>query len=92
MSSRYVKRPRDEDISYTSRQRENAKKGEARADIIRTLPDAELEAYCVPWELAAVRGVRNHFAAMNQPELDFQATYDKDAARELRVRNGEQVR
>lgn len=60
-----------------------------RAEYIRTLPDAELEGYCTPAELVGVRGTRGHFARFNQPELEFWATFDKDAARELKVRNGE---
>ena len=63
--------------------------GEARAAVIRELPGAELEAFCTPAELAGEVSRRWYFAQMNPKELEFQATFDLDAAAELKRRNGE---
>lgn len=64
-------------------------KGEVRAALIRALPGDELEAACTPAELAGEKTRRWYFAQMNQKELEFQATFDLDAAAELKRRNGE---
>jgi hypothetical protein len=76
-------------MSYTSRQQLNAKKGEAREKQIREMPAAELEAFCLPNELAGERNRRWYYGQMNQKELEFQATYEPWAAVELKRRNGE---
>jgi len=62
---------------------------EARAQQIRELPGAELEGFCVPSELPGEQSRRWYFGQMNQTELEFQATFDPDAAAELKRRNGE---
>lgn len=63
--------------------------GETRAAEIRALPGADLEAFCTPAELAGEITRRWYFAQMNPKELEFQATFDLDAAAELKRRNGE---
>lgn len=63
--------------------------GEARAAVIRALPGADLEAFCTPGEFTSEKTRRWYFAQMNQKELEFQATFDLDAAAELKRRNGE---
>lgn len=62
---------------------------EARAQQIRELPGAALAAFCYPAELPGEMSRRAHYAEMNQKELEFQATFDPDAAAELQRRNGE---
>jgi len=63
--------------------------GQARAQQIRELPGAELAAFCLPNELAGEINRRAYFAQMNPKDLEFQATFDPDAAAELKRRNGE---
>ena len=63
--------------------------GQARAQQIRELPGAELAAFCLPNELAGEISRRGYYGQMNPPQLEFQATYDPDAAVELKRRNGE---
>lgn len=61
---------------------------EARAEQIRALPGADLQAFCTPAELAGELSRRQYFAQMNQTELDFQSTFDPDAAAEAKRRTG----
>lgn len=61
---------------------------EARAEAIRALPGADLQAFCTPAELAGELSRRQYFAQMNQTELDFQSTFDPDAAAEAKRRTG----
>lgn len=63
--------------------------GEARAQQIRELPGAELAAFCLPNELAGEISRRYYYGQMNPAQLEFQATFDPDAAAELKRRNGE---
>lgn len=65
---------------------------EARAKLIREMPGAELEAFCLPNELAGEHNRRDYMGKMNQKELEFQATFDPWAAVELARRNGEMPR
>ncbi len=76
-------------MSYTSRQRINAQKGAAREKQIREMPADELEAFCLPNELATERNRRAYYSQMNPPELEYQATFNPWAAVELKRRNGE---
>lgn len=62
---------------------------QARGAEIRVLPASELTAVCTPGEMAGELNQRAYFAQMNQKELEFQATFDPDAAAELARRNGE---
>lgn len=75
-------------MSYTSRQRINAQKGAAREKQIREMPKAELAAFCLPNELAGELNRRQYYEQLNQPELEFQATYEPWAEVELARRNG----
>ena len=66
--------------------------GQARAKQIREMPASELEAFCLPNELAGERNTRDYWGKMNPKDLEFQATFDPWAAVELARRKGEMPR
>lgn len=83
--------PRSNDDEYNRAKRHEAaiRRGEAREKQIREMPGAELKDFCLPNELAGELNRRWYYGQMNQPELEFQATYEPWAAVELKRRNGE---
>lgn len=76
------------EISREESRRAADARAAARQKQIREMPGAELEAFCLPNELAGERNRRWYFGQMNQKELEFQATFDPWAAVELARRNG----
>ncbi len=62
---------------------------EVRAQQIRELPAADLAAFCYPAELPGELSRRAYWGQMDQTNLEFHATYDPDAAAEVKRRLGE---
>ena len=65
------------------------KRYQSRAAEIRMIADSELPGILSPNELIGERNRRWYWAKMDQVNLEFHATYDPDAAAEVKRRLGE---